>query len=410
MYVRPGGERGTALVIAVMVLLAVTLLAAWFLFTAKLEVQISGATQRGNKALEVAEAGVEEAIQRLANGEVPGDVTQPAAVTQIYLLAAGSLPAAGGDTTNLPTAQALASALPYSLAAKGPDVLTVNFKTTPDGATVLRYNPLHSPRINTVSGAPIYQVRSTGTAGTTSQTVLAEVCKVPATAMVAAAVMADVGIQFNGNISVCGHDHSAATPTGTRTPDCNVGPGAWLGASAHGSCVYGGWSSGEITKQGSSDIHGEPTDTTSHRTGFFNGPWEPVGLSQADFWAWMGAPFPSPPDPPNGILYLDDDGIKQNQSGHFAYHGGDGEGFLYVDGDLQINGNFTYRGLIYVEGDLSINGTCWILGALVVKGKTTIHLATGDATVLYSGEAIEQALERYSRRFTRISWRVLPRD
>ena len=408
MYASRSSERGTALVIAVMALLAIMLMATWFLFATNQETRMSGASERGTRALQVAEAGVEEALQHLTNGDIPNDPSHPHAVSQIYMLPAGSLPIAGSDTTNIPTAQDLASALKYTVATKGPDVLTVRYKTTANGNTVMRYRTNASPQINTVSGSPIYQIVSTGKVGTAAQTVMAEVCKAPATVLARAAVMADVGIDFNGNISVCGHDHSADTPVWTRTPECNAGMGNWLGATAHGSCVAGGWSAGDITIKGSGDLQGEP-DTTSHRTGFYNGPWEALQMDQGDFWSWMGSPLSIEPNPPVGINYLDNNGVKQDGSGNFQYHGGDGEGFLYCDGDLTVNGDFTFKGLVYVEGDLKINGKCWILGALIVHGKTTVKLANGDATILYSSAMIEQALERYGRRFARLSWRVLPR-
>ena len=112
--------------------------------------------------------------------------------------------------------------------------------------------------------------------------------------------------------------------------------------------------------------------------------------------------------PPIGMIYLDNNATLMDRTGAFAYHGGDGEGYLYVDGDMTINGNFTYRGLIYIEGDLHINGTCWILGGLVCKGKADINLANGTLTVLYSGDAIQQALAKYGGQFVTLGWRELP--
>src|SRR4029079_11979844 len=107
-------------------------------------------------------------------------------------------------------------------------------------------------------------------------------------------------------------------------------------------------------------------------------------------------------------IYLDNNLNTMDQSGSYAYHGGDGEGFLYVDGDMHINGNFTYRGLVYIEGNLDINGTCWILGGLVCRGKTQINIATGNFTVLYSADAISQALAKYGGQFVTLGWREGP--
>ncbi|MEO6462896.1 MAG: hypothetical protein ABIP29_07455, partial [Candidatus Eisenbacteria bacterium] len=108
-----------------------------------------------------------------------------------------------------------------------------------------------------------------------------------------------------------------------------------------------------------------------------------------------------------GLFYLDDDLVKQNKSGNFAYNGGDGEGFLYVDGDLRLNGSFTYRGLIYAEGDIFVNGNMWLLGGLVAKGKQGVKIANGSATILYSGEAISQTISKYGGDIRTIAWREL---
>ena len=75
-----------------------------------------------------------------------------------------------------------------------------------------------------------------------------------------------------------------------------------------------------------------------------------------------------------------------------------------VDGDLSINGNFNCRGLIYVGGDLKINGTCWVLSSIIVRGKTTIKIANGDCTILYSLPAIQETLNRYGGNMVTLSW------
>ena len=77
---------------------------------------------------------------------------------------------------------------------------------------------------------------------------------------------------------------------------------------------------------------------------------------------------------------------------------------LYVDGDLTCNAGFTYRGLLYVEGDLKINGQAWVLGGVIVRGKTTLK-ANGGMTILYSADAITQALSKYGGQFVTLSWR-----
>jgi hypothetical protein len=130
-------------------------------------------------------------------------------------------------------------------------------------------------------------------------------------------------------------------------------------------------------------------------------------MTQAEFYSWLGAPINNEPNPMNGIFNLDKNGLSRDADGTFAFHGGDGDGYMYIDGDLTINGNFNYRGLLFVEGDLKINGTTWILGALVVKGKTEVKIANGNFTVLYSDDAVKQALAKYGATFITLSWREL---
>jgi hypothetical protein len=127
-------------------------------------------------------------------------------------------------------------------------------------------------------------------------------------------------------------------------------------------------------------------------------------MSQADFLGWIGPSQSAAPAVPNGMFYLDNNGVAQDQSASYSYSGGTGSGLLYVDGDLTLNGTFNYRGMIYVEGDLKINGSCWILGGLIVRGKSTLK-ANGNCTVLYSSDAIRQNISRYDTKFMRLSWR-----
>ena len=154
-------------------------------------------------------------------------------------------------------------------------------------------------------------------------------------------------------------------------------------------------------------MQGSPANKQANQTGFYSGPWDPLGMTQNDFWNWVGSPTGLEPNPAHGIYYLDNDGVKQNQSGDFSYNGGDSEGFLYVDGELRLNGSFTFKGLIYCEGDLTINGNCWILGGLIVNGKTTVKIANGSAIVLYSSEAIAQKISLYGGNIRTIAWREL---
>jgi hypothetical protein len=389
-------ERGIALVVAMMVLLAIALLALMLMFNVNIERKIAGHSVRSQQALNVAEAGVSEVCSRLANDVTLADSR---AVAQIFLVNAGSVPVLGTDSTGFATSQPVGGWLKYSTEAKGPDALTVQYRTDAARTVIYKYDDLHVPKVNTVSGMPIYRITSTGQVGTAKTRIVTEVIQKPTVAMVQAAIMAGVPINFGGNCAVCGMNHRADTPAGVRPP----GGCTPYETSNH---LPAAWSTSTITSGGSATTAGSPVSLSpGHTNQFFAGPWEPLSMTQPEFWSWVGTRHSSEPSPPNGIIYLDDNLTTQDAHGNFAYHGGNGHGFLYVDGDMTINGNFTYRGLIYIEGDLKINGTCWILGGLVVKGKTSVNIANGNLTILYSSDAITQNISQSGTQYVRLSWR-----
>jgi hypothetical protein len=393
-------ERGFALLLALAVLFVLTLLGTVMMFNLTVERKTAGHEQRAMKALDVADAGVAEVCSRLLNGDIILDPANPRATGQIFLTNAGSVPALGVDSIAVETRQPAGHWLTYSSPTRGPDVLTVNWKTDAARSVVYRYNPTLNPAVNTVSGNPIFVVHSTGTIGSARQRIETDMVSKPFYANVKGAVAANQGIDFSGNSNVCGNNHSANTPIGTRIPQCSVYE------LASGS-LAGGWSTGTISQQGNTVETGNP-NIDPMQVGFYNGPWDAFGMSQADFYSWIGTPVANTASPPKGLIYLDNNNVAQDQSGGWAFQDGNGEGLLYCDGDLHINGNFTFKGLIYVEGNLDINGTCWVLGGIIVRGTGRVGLANGNFTCLYSADAISQEISKYGGQFTRLAWREVP--
>jgi len=401
---RTRSERGVALVMAMLVLLVLSIMAMILMMNVTVNRQMAGMDLRGTQALTVAEAGLGEAMSRLRNGDITLPTTNPKAVAQIYLTPAGSVPVCGTDTTALETVQPTGSWLKYSTPGKSPDVLTVQFKTNNARTQIYYYDSNLATPINTTpTGLPIYVITSTGQQGSSRRRVQAEVIQKPYTAACKAALTGDQDIRFIGNAVVCGYDHKADTPP-------PAGENGRLGAN---SCqphelgatvgLPGSWTTGGTWNGGAATQTGYPFPNVSNGIGFYPGPWAVLGMTQADFYSWLG-PASTTATTATGIVYLDNDGIAQNQSGSFAFHGVTGEGLLYVDGDLTLNATFVYRGLVYIEGDLLMNGQAWILGGLIVKGRSEIR-QTGGATILYSSDAISKALARYGGQFVTLSWR-----
>src|SRR5207249_1008959 len=135
------------------------------------------------------------------------------------------------------------------------------------------------------------------------------------------------------------------------------------------------------------------------QVGFYSGPWDALGMSQSDFWGFVGAPVDvAGKTTLNGLYNVDNDAVTENSSASLALHNVDGEGLLYIDGDLHLNSGFHYRGLIYVEGNFDINGQAWVLGGIIVKGSTSIT-SNGGMTLLFSSETIKQELTKYGGQF-----------
>jgi Tfp pilus assembly protein PilX len=405
------GERGIALVVAMLVLLVLSMLAMVMMASVAVNRQVAGIDMVRRKALDNADAGVAEALMRIRNRDVGMTPGNPRATAQIFLAATGSIPAVGVDTVAMGTAQPAGSWLNYSTAAKSPDVLTINYKTDVNRTGIYRYDPAASPKIHFGGqGYPIYEITSTGTAGTARRTIVTDVVAKPiqVNAKGAVCVGRDVDIMA-GNAVVCGYNHSAdTTPVGSagdngrgNAPDCQP----WEVAGP----LPAVWSAGVISGGGAATTYSSVNPVnTQNGTGFYAGPWEMLGMTQPEFQDFIGPPVASQPNI-NGLVYIDNDAIMGNQSDSgsgngVAYHNQTGEGMLYVDGDLTLNAGFVYTGLIYVEGNLKLNGSSWILGGLVVRGLAQVHL-NGGCTVLYSSDAINQELSKYAGQFVTLNWR-----
>jgi Tfp pilus assembly protein PilX len=404
------GERGVAMVMALLVLLVLSILAALVMMGVNTETKLAAHSQRHMKALNTAEAGIAEAVSRIRTGDIPNNLN-PRMVAQVFNTVAGSVPVLGPDSVGLATAQPAGQWLNYSSERRGNDVLTVKYKTNPAQTVIYKYDASLNPPIQAASGAPIFVISSTGRQGNDVRRVEAEVILRPVNMNIKGALAADVDVKFTGNAVVCGHNHSADTPTNTGdTGRSGAGGCNENSAIQHWELTSGDktgiWSTNDINNGGGAQSFGSPAEQFD-QTGFYAGPWESLSMTQADFYQWLGPPLSTAPGNINGIIHLDNNSAGQDQSGSFAFHGGNGSGMLYVDGDLTLNSTFSYRGLIYVEGDLKLNGSAWVLGAIIVRGKAQLK-NNGGATVLYSSDAISQNIAKANGQFVTLSWKDGP--
>ncbi len=403
-------ERGIALVVALLVLLVLSLLAVVMMATVMGDRKVAGHSTRETSALNTAEAGIAEACSRIRNLDIQFGAN-PRGVAQIFNCAPGSVPALGVDSTGFATAQTAGQYLRYTSTGRGVNTLTVTYKTDAQRTVIYKYDPAKNPPVQTLTGSPIYVVTSTGVEGPDKRTVVAEVFQKPIQVAVSGAFQAGLDVKFTGNAVACGYNHRADTPVGTGSNgrngnpgDCNenlfANPPQWEWPSGS---LAGIWSTGAPGGSGASNAFGTPAKSENNPT-FFAGPWEALGMTQAEFYAWVGSPVAALPGNMNGIIYLDNNAVKQDATG--AWSPSSGTGLIYADGDLTLNAGFTWRGLIYCEGNIKVNGNAWILGAVVCKGKSSIKF-NGGATVLYSYDAIQNYISKFGGRIVNYSWREL---
>ena len=412
-----GNERGSVLVITLLIMFAVGVMGATLAMLSSMDLKISGNQRVTTQALDVSEAGLNEAIHRLAlanptNATVGGwtgniaigdpPPYDPNWEARLYLTDPGSAPSASASIVPTGTIQdPNGTYLQYSRATGTDDLLTIRHKWTDrngdnakDANEVVRYDPEQIPPENFTSGHPVEIVTVTGRMGLAERTIQAEVTKRKLTARTMAALYIDKAIRITGNPGICGYNHRIDTPSGAKPNACfawHEGNGDLPGIATTGDDID--------IQGGAADVEGDPTPTDSSSSNPFYTLAELLGLSQDELNQILAnADNTSVTTPLDGITYLTGTHhINSNLVGH---------GLLYCTGDLFVNGTMEYEGLIYVEGDVTINGTFWGLGAIVVRGVTDYNTSAGNAALLYSAEAISQNLGQYMPMIV-LSWREL---
>jgi hypothetical protein len=412
-----GSERGSVLVVTLLIMFAVGVIGATLAVLSSMDLKISGNQRVTTQALDVAEAGLNEVIHRIAlanpTNETIGGWTGNVAIgdpvpydpnweTRVYLTDPGSAPAGGGSIVTTGTIQdPNQTYLQYSRASGSAGLLTVvhkwedrNADGVKDANEIVLYDPEQVPPENFASGFPVEIVTVPGRTGMAERTIQAEVTKRKLVARTMAALYIDKAIRITGNPGICGYNHDADTPNGTKPNGCF----AYHEATGHLSGVATTGDDIDI-QGGAADVEGDPTPTDSSSTNPFYTLAELLGLSQDELNQILAsADNTSFVNPLDGVTYIDGDAqINSNTTG---------SGLVYCTGDVTINGTFDFEGLIYVEGDVTIVGTCWVLGAIVVRGVTDYNTSAGNAAILYSADAISNNLSKYFPVVV-LSWREL---
>ena len=248
-------------------------------------------------------------------------------------------------------------------------------------------------------------VRSVSHIGQTRRQIDATVAQLTIKPNLLGAFVGGDDVKFHGANIAIGYDYIAATPSGTGSSGSRNT--AYESGGPNSPAIYSG---GKIDVQSPAKVIGSP-NTSQYQTGFYAGPWVALGMGQSEFYDWIGPPLTVPKKTPelmpSGVTYLGNVGGKpQEAKKKFKLKGGNGEGFLYVDGDLEIAGDFTFRGMIYVEGKVTMKGNGWVIGSIVVADRSkTKSSHKNSLTVLKSNESVKNAIGKFGAPFVTINWR-----
>jgi hypothetical protein len=424
-------ERGAGLVIAILTVVALFALGMALMFITRTDVNISKHQTLHVEALYVAEAGVEEALHRLAlpdptmvtvngasmNAAIRDTVTpyDPNWRARIFLCTPGTEPVPASGEYNTSTIQDDGSWLEYSSEDDPGTALTIEHKWQDldgdgvrENGEIVLYDGAKYPPENFDTGSPVEVITVTARSATAERVVKVEATKFPLNVNARAALFCNEGIDVRGNVTICGHDHAMLTPHYTMFPNCQnweyCGPPLHSRCVAQG-CVVGARTTGdEIDRRGSTDMDGEPAAEDTSSTNQWLSLSEMLGiepdilneiLAGADYTA------PGVADPQEGITYINNAGGAEA-----VWNNGNGTGLLYVTGDFRTAGNFTWRGLVYVEGDFRITGTPSIIGACMVKGVSEYCFSGGDPCILYSSEALDYFLRQHLD-YVKLGWKEI---
>lgn len=406
MFKTINNEKGIALVLALMVLAALTMMGIAAILTSTLDMQIASNERTGIQAQYAAEAGLAETIARLnlGTGEAGymGTPTTPAPWPAIW--------------ANNPHATYKDWGKGFKGEIKSTDnkvlfnyTVAVRLKEHKNGGNwVAFYNRTSgftkSPYIT--GGSPVYYVESTGSSGNYRSKVVLEVTKDIYNYQVKGGFSANGNVEVRGNPTMDGTNH-----------DENGNPG--------GSCSFQNltgarpsiYTDGVVTEVGGGDKTGCTPAPATGQAYAPNTPWDVLGLTKEQFDSIFTNKQPlSYAGARSGELYIG--GTSTYSPGTYNPTTLAGSGILvihnpaFVPGDCPsgnwtstdpANGCYTgkepakldantgtFKGIVIAD-QVRLRGNITIIGAIVsLTTITTEAIGAGNPEVMYSCEAIEK--------------------
>lgn len=396
-------ERGFILVLALVTMLAMTIIGLSVVMNMTTDMQLSSNERDSKAAFQLAEAGVQEAMSRIrlssGSDRYIGEHPSDAGYRTLAWNSDGSKDfSSGSGDADRRSADNLMYGVTIEYLAEGnpegfcdgnssgpnssgnhpdPNSTTWTCNDSPEELVMYGrdFNLVSTSTYVTYGKFPVYKVTSAGTSNNITRTIVAYVG--------ASELNTDTeyGINTNACIDVSGNASSIGV--------VKQGPGCGCDAkiiSSGGSCAPNKASEDDMDTYLGEDISKiiEYADEKhSCNNGTCSAPGDDIpssgkieGVVQ-DWGDFDGDAYST-------MIYIDNPGREVSLSGNF-----EGRGILIITGDLKLSGTLAYEGLIYVFGDVTISGggsSLNVVGGIMANSTVNVN---GNIDVVYDKDTLE---------------------
>jgi Tfp pilus assembly protein PilX len=396
-------EKGMVLPAALVFFGVLALLGTTAVVTTTTEIKIGGNYKASEQAFYEAQGGCEEARARLrTNVANPiNDAYPTQAQWRAYVGSLASAKEKGYDPSN--SMHVRYDRVPSDFG------YTIQIRHQTDaGGNIVYWGDTNGDALNernTTTGENIYLVTSYGSRGGSNKAIKVETMRVP-TITVPSALYVEAATTVQGSHTyIIGTDSCGSTDKAGIVTTENPGS-VTVNGSPHVTGMGGGdpdivYNGTNMDIQALIDAFKESADfsytvsSATHSPGSIPGPGE----------GW-GTPTPgaTPQDPSScslsNIVHYDTGGTYVTLSA-----GVSGCGMLFIEGDLDINGDFSWYGPVIVTGSVLFTGggDKHITGALIVGGSAVLDVMGANASIVYCSSAISD--QTNNRPLQLLSWR-----
>ena len=395
-----GNDKGIALILVLMFVGALALLGTIAVLMTSTDTKISGNYKASKKALYAAEAGAQEARERLR-------LSAEYVITDAHTDKTQWSAFIGTDPKTQKRGYDSSNSMHNKVASLQTDMdYTVVIAHQDDGAGNVLYlgdedgDGDFERHIDATKNDPnIYVITSYGAADGASKVVVMEVTRVPPIT-IKSALYSGTSATIQGSVSVNGNDFCDAGNSplpGIATPQSEASSPVTVGgtpASVTGDEAYGTpnvkYSEDVMAIQSMVDFLKKAADfkykvnNASHTQNTTPGPGD----------GWGTPDLTVPTCDSNNIVYYDTDGTSISLSGQVS-----GCGILLVEGDLDLSGGFEWYGTVIVTGSFQFTGGAGsknIMGAVISGESTDGDFVGGNVDINYCSTATEDQTQKHS--------------